>query len=97
MYSQGVFNSSSLSAIRVVSSPSQVTSISSHNLDSTCVSLSLAYTILGAQSYPTLLQPHGLDGSLSVSFVHKISQARILEWVAISFYNILAYITYKHI
>ena len=31
----------------------------------------------------TLLQPHGL--CLSDSFVHGISQARIMEWVAISF------------
>ena len=32
---------------------------------------------------PTLLQPHGL--SLPGSSVHRISQVRILEWVAISF------------
>ena len=32
------------------------------------------------QSCPTLLWPHGPDSS-----VHGISQARILEWVAISF------------
>ena len=36
-----------------------------------------------AQSCPTL-RPHGLC-SLPGSFVHGIFQARILEWVAVSF------------
>ena len=35
------------------------------------------------KSYPTLCEP--MDCSLPVSFVYRISQARILEWVAISF------------
>ena len=38
---------------------------------------------LVAQSCPTLCDPK--DCSLSVSSIHGISQARILEWVAISF------------
>ena len=38
---------------------------------------------LVAKSFLTLLQPHGLC-SLPGSSVHRISQARILEWVAIS-------------
>ena len=41
------------------------------------------------QSYPTLC---GLmDSSLPGSSVHGIFQARVLEWVAISFSNVLAY------
>ena len=36
-----------------------------------------------AQSYPTLCNP--MDCSLRGSSVHGIFQARILEWVAISF------------
>ena len=36
-----------------------------------------------AQSYPTLCDP--MDSSLPGSTVHGIFQARILEWVAISF------------
>ena len=36
-----------------------------------------------AQSYPTLFDP--MDCSLPGSSVHEIFQARILEWVAISF------------
>ena len=38
------------------------------------------------KSYLTLLQPHGL-GSLPGSLVHRISQARTLEWVVISFWG----------
>ena len=37
------------------------------------------------QSYPTLCNP--IDGSLPGSPVPEIPQARILEWVAISFSN----------
>ena len=37
------------------------------------------------QSYPTLCDP--IDGSPPGSPVHGILQARILEWVAISFSN----------
>ena len=37
-----------------------------------------------AKSYPTLL---GLHGRPRGSFVHGLSQARILEWVAISFFR----------
>ena len=37
------------------------------------------------QSCPTLCNP--IDGSPPVSSVHEILQARILEWVAISFSN----------
>ena len=36
-----------------------------------------------AQSYPTLCDP--MDCSLPGSSVHGIVQARVLEWVAISF------------
>ena len=36
-----------------------------------------------AQSCPTLSDP--MDGSLPGASVHRISQARILEWVAISY------------
>ena len=43
---------------------------------------------LPAQSCPTLCDP--LDCSLPGSSVHGIFQARILEWVAISFYRISA-------
>ena len=39
--------------------------------------------VLIAQSYPTLYDP--MDCSSPGSSVHGISQARILEWVAISF------------
>ena len=39
--------------------------------------------VLVAQSCPTLYD--SMDGSLPGSSVHGISQARILEWVAISF------------
>ena len=38
-----------------------------------------------AQSCPTVFDPMGC--SLSGSFVHGIVQARVLEWVAISFSN----------
>ena len=38
---------------------------------------------LGAQLGPTLCDP--MDYSLPVSFLHGIFQARILEWVAISY------------
>ena len=36
-----------------------------------------------AQSCPTLCDP--MDCSLTGSSVHRISQARVLEWVAIAF------------
>ena len=36
-----------------------------------------------AQSYPTLWDP--MDCSLSGSSIHGIFQARVLEWIAISF------------
>ena len=40
---------------------------------------------LVTQSSPTLSQPHGLPGgSLPGSSVHGISQAKILNWIAIS-------------
>ena len=41
------------------------------------------YTVLVTQSYPTLCYP--MDWSPSGSTVHGILQARIQEWVAISF------------
>ena len=44
-----------------------------------------AVLCLAAQSCPTLCDP--MDCSLSGSSVHGILQARILEWVAISFSN----------
>ena len=42
--------------------------------------------MLVAQSCPTLCNP--MDRSLPRSSVHVILQARILEWVAISFSNL---------
>ena len=42
-----------------------------------------AYTCVHAQLCPTLCDP--MDCSLPRSSVHRILQARILEWVAISF------------
>ena len=39
---------------------------------------------LVAKSCPTLLRPHGLAHQPALSSVSEISQARILEWVAIS-------------
>src|SRR5574337_648994 len=36
-----------------------------------------------------------MDCSLPGSSVHGIFQARVLEWVAIAFFNINIYITYK--
>ena len=44
---------------------------------------SLLCTSEVAQSYPTLCDP--MDYSLSGSSVHEIFQARLLEWIAISF------------
>ena len=41
------------------------------------------FLLLVAQSWPTLLQP--MDFSPPGSSLYGISQARILEWVAISF------------
>ena len=38
--------------------------------------------VSAAQSYPTLLQPHGLQPSRFL--IHGILQARILEWVFFS-------------
>ena len=43
----------------------------------------LVTQVLVTQSCLTLCDP--MDGSLPVSSVHGISQARILEWVAMSF------------
>ena len=42
------------------------------------------------QSCPTLCNP--MDFSLPDSSVHGIFQARVLEWVAIAFSNILSYL-----
>ena len=44
--------------------------------------------VLVAQSYPTLCDP--MDCSPPGSSVHGILQARILEWVAISYFSSLA-------
>ena len=43
------------------------------------------YCVLLAMSCLTLCDPMDIDCGLPVSSVHGISQARILEWVAISF------------
>ena len=43
-----------------------------------------------SQSYPTLCDP--MDCSLSGSSVHGIFQARVLEWIAISFSRYAEYI-----
>ena len=51
-----------------------------------------------AQSCPTLFDP--MDSSLPGSFAHRISQARGVEWVAISFsiITIIYYVIYiKHL
>ena len=40
-----------------------------------------------AQSYPTLSDP--MDCSLPGSFVHRIFQARVLEWGAIAFSSLV--------
>ena len=50
---------------------------------SSSFSMCCAVLCLVAQSCPTLCDP--VDYSLPVFSVHGISQARILEWVAISF------------
>ena len=51
--------------------------LSTHIADSLCCTV--------VQSCPTLCDP--MDCSPPISFVRGISQARILEWVAISFSN----------
>ena len=48
---------------------------------SVCVCVCV-YVHMSAQSYPTLCNP--MDCSLPGFSVHRISQARILEWMAIS-------------
>ena len=48
-----------------------------------------------AQSCPTLCDP--MDCNLPGSSVHGIFQARILEWVAISFSNIYCYHTFSSV
>ena len=45
------------------------------------------------QSCPTLCNP--MDFSLPDSSIHGIFQARVLEWVAIAFSNILSYFLWK--
>ena len=45
--------------------------------------LKLKLQYFGAQSCPTLCDP--MDCSLSGSSVYEIFQARVLEWIAISF------------
>ena len=44
-----------------------------------------AAAVKSLQSYPTLCDP--IDGSPPISFVPEILQARILELVAIAFYD----------
>ena len=60
--------------------------------------LDILFCVLVAQLCPTLCDPK--DYGLSGSSVHGIFQARILEWVAISFsstwYPILLYFSYLH-
>ena len=46
-----------------------------------------------AQSCPTLSDP--MDCSLPGSSIHGISQARVLEWGAIAFSEILVYLPHK--
>ena len=50
---------------------------------SVCVCVWVCVCVLVAQSCPTLYDP--MDDSLPGSSVHGILQARVLEWVAISF------------
>jgi len=50
---------------------------------SDCVRLGHCFISNIAQLCPTVCNP--MDGSLPGSFVHKIFQARVQEWVAISF------------
>ena len=47
------------------------------------------------QSCPTLCEP--IDGSPPGSSVHRTLQARTLEWVAISFSNVLDTVLYKYV
>ena len=47
-----------------------------------------------AQSRQTLCDP--MDCSLPGSSVHGILQARVLEWVAVSFFNSTIYIFFIH-
>ena len=49
--------------------------------------------VLVAQSCPTLCDP--MDCSLPGSSVHGISQARVLEWGAISFSSLLSKVDNK--
>ena len=53
----------------------------------------LSVSVFVTQPCPTLCNP--VDCSLPGSFVHGILQARILEWIAISFSNIRRYVYYK--
>ena len=45
-----------------------------------------------AQLYPTLSDP--MDCSLPGSYIHGIFQARVLEWGAIAFSNLKAYLAF---
>ena len=54
-----------------------------HSCDHSCVYVCVCVCVLVAQLYPTLCDPLGYN--LPGSSVHGILQARILEWVAISF------------
>ena len=63
-----------------------------------CVHVSMCVSecvcVLVTQSCPTLWDP--IDYSLPGSSVHGISQARILEWVAISFSRLLLLLLLSH-
>ena len=50
-----------------------------------CVCVCVSVCVLVTQLCPTLCNP--MDCSLPGSFVHGISQARILEWEAVPFYR----------
>ena len=50
-----------------------------------CVRVCVCVCVLVAQSCPTLCDP--MDCSPPDSSVHGILQARVLEWVAVSFFN----------
>ena len=58
-------------------SPGKNTGVGCHSFSNACMHGKLL------QSCPTLCDPR--DGSLPGSSVHRILQARILEWVAVSF------------
>ena len=52
-------------------------------LNAKAIKILITECVVAAQSYPTLCDP--MDCSLQGSSIHGIFQARVIEWVAISF------------